>query len=53
MTLFLALLDKKAERLRMYWLGCVDFLRGNYGFGSIARLLDADQDFSILTQQQE
>ena len=44
MILFLIKCDKKEERLRMYWLGFKDFFQKNYGFGSIAKLLNAERD---------
>ncbi len=42
MFLFLIKCDRKKERLKMYILGFKDFFSKNYGFGSIAKLLNAD-----------
>lgn len=41
MILFIVRLDKKKERLNMYYLGFKDFIRKNYGFGSIGKLLNS------------
>jgi rhamnosyltransferase len=40
--LFLFLLDKKKMRLKMYWIGFIDFLLNKKHFGSIANILDAE-----------
>lgn len=42
MFLFFIKCDRKKERLRMYRLGFKDYCKKNYGFGSIANLLNAD-----------
>lgn len=42
MVLFLLKCGRKKERLRMYYLGLKDFFTKNYGFGSIAKLLNAE-----------
>ena len=42
MLIFLFLLDKKEIRLRMYWMGFIDFLLNKKHFGSIANILDAE-----------
>ncbi len=41
MMLFLIKCDRKKERLKMYRLGFKDYCKKNYGFGSIANLLNA------------
>jgi rhamnosyltransferase len=42
MLLFLILLDKKKERLKMYLLGLKDFFIGKSGFGSVSKMLNAE-----------
>jgi len=42
MFLFLFLLDNKKLRLRMYWMGFIDFLMSKKHFGSIANILNAE-----------
>lgn len=42
MILFLMKCDRKLERLKMYRLGFKDFFTKNYGFGSVATLLNAE-----------
>ena len=42
MVLFIIMLDKKKERLHMYYLGLKDFFQKKYGFGSVANLLEAN-----------
>lgn len=41
MILFIIKLDKKKERLRMYYLGFNDYIKRNYYFGSISKQLNA------------
>jgi len=36
------LLDQKMMRLKMYWMGFIDFLMSKKHFGSIAKMLDAE-----------
>lgn len=43
MILFIMLLDKKRERLNMYYLGFKDYINKNYYFGSIQEKLSSEK----------
>lgn len=43
MILFIIKLDKKNERLKMYYLGFTDYIKRNYYFGSIGKKLNAHE----------
>jgi rhamnosyltransferase len=44
MIIFILLLKDRKQRLKMYFLGIMDFFRNRRGFGSIASLLGADDN---------